>query len=328
MTAPLPGDAPRASDRRFIVVGPTASGKGRVAVEVARRLGGEVISADSMKVYRGMDVGTAKPGIEERRGVPFHLFDLRHPAEPMSVATWIEHARAAEAEIRSRGRIPVFEGGTALYVRGLTEGVFEGPPADPALRERLAAEADQAGEVALHERLRAIDPRTAARLHPNDRRRVIRALEVFEKTGRPISSFQSQWTGEVFGGEEPRAGRILVGLQWEREALYRRIDSRVDRMFARGLVEECRRLLADPRGVGREAAQALGYREVFDWIAAGERASLADVIDAVKRHTRRFSRRQMTFLRHFADVEWLPVDEATDPRALADALVARHFPRP
>ncbi len=321
-----------ASSRRFFIVGPTASGKGRLAVEVARLVGGEVISVDSMKVYRGMDVGTAKPPPEARRGVPFHLLDIRHPSESMSAAAWREEALAAEAGVRARGRVPIFAGGTALYVRALTEGVFEGPPADWTLRRALEAEAERAGTAALHARLAAVDPKTAARLHPHDRRRVIRALEVFEKTGRPISELQRQWASPVFGGaaaEEARAGRAMVGLLWARDALYRRIDERVERMFARGFVEEARRLLADPRGIGREAAQALGYRELFAWLRAGGAAArpLADVVAEIQRKTRRFSRRQMTFFRHFPDVDWWPVSErdAADPEALARAVTAKYF---
>jgi tRNA dimethylallyltransferase len=308
-------------ERRFFVIGPTASGKGRLAAEIARRVGGEVISVDSMKVYRGMDIGTAKPDLAARRGVPFHLLDVRDPGDPMSVAQWIDEAAAAEREVRARGRVPIFAGGTALYVRALTEGVFEGPAADWELRRALALYADENGVLALHARLAAIDPKTAARLHPNDRRRVIRALEVHQKTGRPISELQTQWATAAFGGAPAPAGaRTLVGLFWPREVLYERIDERVERMFARGFLEEARRLLALPGGIGREAAQALGYRELFAWIRSGEKEPLAAIVAAVKRHTRRFSRRQMTFFRRFPDVDWRPVDRATDVEALAERL--------
>jgi tRNA dimethylallyltransferase len=304
--------------RRFFVIGPTASGKGRLAVEVARAVGGEVVSADSMKVYRGMDVGTAKPGPAARRGVPFHLFDLRDPREAMSVAAWIDAALAAEREILARGRVPIFAGGTALYVRGLTEGVFEGPPADWELRHALEREAAERGLAALHARLAEVDPKTASRLHPNDRRRVIRALEVFAKTGRPISELQRQWASASFGGAEASArARALVGILWPRDLLYERIDERVERMFAAGFVDEARRLHA--AGVGREAAQALGYRELFAWIEGGERRPLAEVVDEVKRHTRRFSRRQMTFFRQFPDVDWRAVDLARERLGLGRA---------
>jgi tRNA dimethylallyltransferase len=311
--------------RRFFVIGPTASGKGRLAVEIARRVGGEVISADSMKVYRGMDIGTAKPGVEARRGVPFRLLDIRDPWESMNVAQWIEAAIEAEREVLAAGRVPIFAGGTALYVRSLTEGVFEGPPADWDVRRALAREADDRGPAALHERLRAIDPKTAARLHPNDRRRVIRALEVYAKTGCPISELQRQWASGAFGGPKATGARALVGILWPREALYRRIDERVERMFARGFVEEARRLLSHPRGVGREAGQALGYRELFRWIREGERRPLAEVIEEVKRRTRQFSRRQMTFFRHFPDVDWRAIDERANVETLAAEVVRAYF---
>lgn len=312
--------------RRFFVIGPTASGKGRLAVEIARAVGGEVISVDSMKVYRGMDVGTAKPGADSRRGVAFHLFDVREPSEPMSVADWIDAALAAEREILARGKVPIFAGGTALYVRGLTEGVFEGPPADWDLRRALEREAEERGLATLHARLAAVDPKTAGRLHPNDRRRVIRALEVFEKTGRPISEMQRQWASATFGaGPAPLASRALVGVLWPRELLYARIDERVDGMFAAGFVEEARLLLAREGGVGREASQALGYREIFAWLRAAPPRPIANVIEDVKRKTRRFSRRQMTFFRQFPDVDWRAVDAATDPEALAREVVRAHF---
>jgi len=324
--------------RRFFILGPTASGKGRLAVEVALALraggsadaeprGGEIVSVDSMKVYRGMDVGTAKPAPAARRGVPFHLLDIRDPRDSMSVAEWVAEALAAEREIRARGRVPIFAGGTALYLRGLTEGVFEGPPADWELRRALEREADEAGEAALHARLATVDPRTAARLHPNDRRRVIRALEVFEKTGRPISEMQTQWVSETFGGPEAaRNARALVGILWPRETLYRRIDERVDRMFAAGFVEEARGLLARGEGaIGREAGQALGYRELFEWLRGGERRPLGEVVEEIKLRTRRFAKRQMTFFRHFPDVDWRAVDERTDPVALAREVVRDYF---
>ncbi len=248
--------------RRFFILGPTASGKATVAAELARKVGGELISVDSMKIYRGMDIGTAKPSPALRSEVPFHLIDIRDPAAGFSVAEFVSEALAAERAILERGRVPIYAGGTALYVRGLTEGVFEGPGADWDLRHRHAHEhAAEGGPESLHARLRAVDPKAAARLHPNDLRRVSRALEVYEKTGRPISDLQDQWK------DAPRPGRVLAGILWPRDVLYRRIDERVDRMIAAGLVDEARGLFERAAGIGREAAQALGYRELFAFFA-------------------------------------------------------------
>jgi len=314
---------------RFFIVGPTASGKGRLALEVARLTAGEVLSVDSMKVYRGLDIGTAKPALSRvegaslaaRGGVPFHLIDIREPHEFMSAADFAREAERVEGDILARGRRPIFAGGTALYVRALAEGIFEGPAADPDLRARLEAEARERGPESLHARLAVVDPRTAARLHPNDVRRVVRALEVHEKTGRPIADLQRQWADAAFAGVgAPVPPRLMVGLRWPPDLLNARIDERVDRMLAAGLVDEARRLLARPEGIGREAAQALGYREVFA-LLRGELPDVETTISLVKRNTRRFARRQLTFFRRFPDIRWLEVDGTTDPERLAADVV-------
>ncbi len=301
---------------RLFIVGPTASGKGRLAALLARRLGAEVISCDSMKLYRRMDIGTAKPSAEARAGVRFHLLDVCEPWEPMSVKRFCALALEAECEIEARGKRAIFAGGTALYVRALTEGLFDGPEADPELRAALGRYAAEHGVEALHARLRAVDPATAARLHPNDVRRVVRALEVYERSGVPISEWQRQWA------ERPRPDRLLFGLRWPRERLYERIDRRVERMFAHGFVDEVRALLAHPRGIGPHAAQALGYRELVRWIEAGEPEPLAEIVRRIQRDTRRFARRQLTFWRHFPDLRWIDVGLETDWEALADRLAA------
>jgi tRNA dimethylallyltransferase len=280
-----------------------------------------------------MDIGTAKPSVAARRGVPFHLIDIRDPAASMSVKDFVREADAAEADVLARGRVPIFAGGTALYVKALVEGLFEGPAADWDLRRRLEAEAAEHGPEALHERLATVDPKTAARLHPRDLRRVIRALEVHEKTGRPIADLQRQWSDDAFGGAEaasapPRRTTTILGLLWPRDVLNRRIDERVDRMMAAGFEAEARALLARPGGIGREAAQALGYREMLAFIR-GEIPDLAAAVALVKRNTRRFARRQITFFKRFRAIRWLPVDDATDPERLAEAVVREHFaPRP
>jgi tRNA dimethylallyltransferase len=303
--------------QRIFLVGPTASGKGAVAVALARELHGEVLSLDSMKIYRGMDLGTNKLSESARRGVRIHLVDLVGPEVSLSVADYCRFAEAADRGVRSRGRRPIYAGGTALYLKALTEGLFEGPPADPAIRERLRAEAASAGTDVLHDRLHQCDPVAAARLHPHDLRRVIRALEVFEKTGVPISSLQKQWS------RAPRPDRILFGLRWERSHLYQRIDRRVDDMMANGFLEEVRALASRPDGVGRGPGQALGYRELLAWLDTGEPASLTDVVAVIKQNTRRFAKQQLTFFRQFPDLEWIDLDGDRSAEDVVDEIVDR-----
>jgi tRNA dimethylallyltransferase len=292
---------------RLFIVGATASGKGSLAVELARRLDGEVISVDSMKVYRGMDIGTAKPDAAKRAGIPFHLFDVRAPHERVTAAEFVAEATAIERALLKRGKKPIFAGGTALYMRALTEGLFDGPPAHPALRAKLEAEAETHGPEHVHAQLQAVDPASAARLHPNDVRRVVRALEVFEATGTSITELQREWA------DAPRPDRQLFGLSWDRAALYARIDARVERMMEKGFLGEVRTLLAAPKPPGKEARQALGYRELIAWIESGEARPLSEVTADIQRNTRRFAKRQLTFFRHFPDLRWLdatlPVDE-------------------
>jgi tRNA dimethylallyltransferase len=295
-------------------VGPTASGKTAVGVEVARRLGAEVLSLDSMALYRGMDIGTAKPTEGERAGVPHHLIDVADPHEAFSTGRYVEAAERAIAEVTGRGRRPLFVGGTALYLKALTEGFFDGPEADWSLRRRLLDEAEQDGSAALHERLRAVDLAAAKRIHPNDVRRIVRALEVFETTGRPISEQQTQ-----FGAPSPRYECTLAGLRWPREQLYERIERRVDAMFEAGLVDEVRRLLDSPEGISHAAGQFVGYREVI--VALRGECSLEEARALVKTRTRQFARRQLTWFRKLTDITWVdaPGRSVAD---LADHVVA------
>ncbi|MBU4399549.1 MAG: tRNA (adenosine(37)-N6)-dimethylallyltransferase MiaA, partial [Planctomycetes bacterium] len=222
----------------WFLSGPTASGKSAVGVELARRIGAEIVSLDSMALYRGMDIGTAKPTDRQRRSVPHHLIDVIEPWEEYSLAMYVEASERIAAEIAGRGRRTLFVGGTPLYLKGLLRGIFRGPPADWQLRRRLADQSQEHGGDWLHRRLLEVDPASAARLHPNDSRRLIRALEVFEKTGRPISELQRQF--EV--GRPASECRVFV-LDWPRAELHARIERRVEEMFVAGLVDEVRRLL-------------------------------------------------------------------------------------
>lgn len=285
--------------RALILTGPTGCGKTPLGIELAERLGAEIVSMDSMALYRGMDIGTAKPSAEERRHVPHHLVDVLEPSESASVAWWLHEAARCVADIERRGKRVLFVGGTPLYLKALLHGLFHGPPADPALRQRLAQEAAQAGSQALHQRLAGVDPATAARLHANDLRRIIRALEVWGLTGRPISAWQTQWSSFVC---DPRSSLPYPRCLWidlPREELYARINARVERMMAAGLVEEVRALRQGSRPLSREAAQALGYKEIFAYLDG--RATLAETVLEIQTRSRNFAKRQRTWFRHLPE---------------------------
>jgi tRNA dimethylallyltransferase len=282
----------------LILSGPTASGKSRLGLALAERLGAEIVAMDSMTLYRGMDVGTAKPTPEERRRVPHHLIDVRDPWESASVAWWLEQAAGCCRDIQARGRRVLLVGGTALYLKALLRGLFPGPGAELALRARLEAEAEEHGNQSLHDRLARVDPAAAARLHVNDRRRLVRALEVWELTGRPISDWQRQWSA-LATPEAAGDGPAAHWIDLPREELYARIDARVVRMFDKGLVDEVRRLRRLPRPVSREAAQALGYKEVFDHLDG--KAGLQETVLRVQVRSRNFAKRQITWFRHLPE---------------------------
>jgi tRNA dimethylallyltransferase len=295
----------------LILTGPTGSGKTRLALELAGRLGAEIVAMDSMTLYRGMDIGTAKPTPEERRRVPHHLLDVLDPSESASVAWWLERAATCCRDIEARGKRALFVGGTPLYLKALLYGLFDGPPADEALRRRLTAESETLGRQALLDRLARVDPVTAARLHANDVRRVVRALEVWELTGRPISSWQTQWNSErgarsaelkEVPSSEFRVPRCLC-LDLPRPELYARINARVQQMLAAGLVEEVRALRRLPRPLSREAAQALGYKELFEHLDG--RATLADTVARIQTRSRNFAKRQLTWFRHLPECRFV-----------------------
>jgi tRNA dimethylallyltransferase len=298
----------------LIITGQTASGKERLAVAVAASRGGEIVSADSMKVYSGMDIGTAKASADERQAVPHHLLDVADPQETFSTALWLRLADAAIADIHARGRVPVVSGGTPLYLKALLEGLFEGPAATPAVRERLVAEAEVQGTPALHARLAEVDAAAAARIHPNDLRRIVRALEVWELTGSPISDLQKQW-----GSRRPRYRPLVAAIRRGREDLTRRIQERVRRMAEAGLVEEVRRLAVRPGGLARGPRQALGYAEALDYLDG--RMAWEETVAAIVAHTRQFARRQMTWLSRFEGVAWLDAAPDTSVETLADQVV-------
>ncbi len=282
--------------RILVILGPTASGKSDLALRTALRTGAEILSLDSMQVYRGMDIGTAKPTASEREAVRHHLIDVVEASEPFAVARFVELADAVISDAAERGVPLIATGGTPLYYKSLFEGLFEGPAADPALRERLRA----MGNEALYERLQAIDPAATSRIHINDTKRIIRALEVHELTGRPISDWQKEWGGEK------RHEATWVGLSWEREALNRRINARVRAMLAAGWVEETRHLLERHGKLSSTAAEATGYAELIAYLQG--QTSLADAAEQIKIATRQLARRQMKWFRRFEGVTWFPGD--------------------
>ena len=285
-----------AGDSLVAVVGPTASGKTGLAVSLAERLGGEIVSADSVQIYRGFDIGAGKPSADELARAPHHLVGTIDPLEPMDAARWAELARAAIDDIRARGKRPIVCGGTFLWIKALLFGLADAPAADDETRARHRALAEAEGRPALHARLAAVDPASAARLHPNDFVRVSRALEVHELTGRPMSAWQAE---HAFA--RAREQSVLFAVARTPEELTARIEARVRAMFAAGWIDEVRALLARAYGDAR-AMSAVGYKEVRAHLE-GQLAE-ADLPVAVVRATRIFARRQRTWLKT-ADVEWL-----------------------
>ncbi|MCE9546408.1 MAG: tRNA (adenosine(37)-N6)-dimethylallyltransferase MiaA [Planctomycetia bacterium] len=303
----------------WFLVGPTAAGKSAVGAALARRLDAEILSLDSMAVYYGMDIGTAKPDAAARAAAPMHLLDLVDPTDEFSIAQYLAAAHAKVAEIRGRSRQALFVGGTPLYLKALLCGLAEGPQADPQLRQRLTDEAQQLGPAALHVRLGHLDPPSAARLHPHDTRRIVRALEFLEKTGQPISGVQQQFHRAA---DVPTGNRVFV-LDWPRAELHRRINQRVDEMFAQGLVEEVRGLLARYSSLSQTSAQGAGYREVLDYLAG--QIDLATAIERTKARTRQLARRQLTWLRGLNECRSIPCQDPLAVEELAEQIAMAEF---
>lgn len=289
----MDGEFPPVTDVWYLT-GATASGKTRIGVELARLLNAEILSLDSMAVFRGMDIGTAKPSAADRQATPHHLLDLVEPDGDFSLAQYLAAAHTTIADVRRRGREVLFVGGTPLYLKSLLRGLCQGPPADWEFRSQIEAEIQEAGLASLHRRLELLDPLAAAKLHPNDKRRIIRALEVIHLTGLPLSHSQTQ-----FDELPPQPARRLFVLNWPRAVLHDRIGERVDQMFADGLVEEVRGLITRHAALSRTALQAVGYREVIEHLR-GER-DLPATIELVKARTRQFARRQETWFRSLAE---------------------------
>ena len=299
------------------IVGPTAVGKTEIASQLAQHLDAEIVSLDSRQIYREMDIGTAKPTPDQRQAVPHHLIDCVDVDQPFSVAEYQRLADRAIEEIRGRGKWTMAVGGAGLYFRGLIDGLFDGPGADAEIRAKLQREADEHGNVALHERLRRCDPEAANRVHPNNLVRVIRALEIYELTGKPISAFQAQWKMN-----EPRYPFRAFGLNMPREVLYRRIEERVDQMVEIGLIEEVKRLLGQGYPRNCVAMQSFGYKELIDYLDGVH--TFDEAIALLKQNTRRFAKRQLTWFRNDPRIEWLDASQFSSIDGIVDNLIAKN----
>jgi len=287
---------------KILILGVTASGKSTLAFELSKTIGAEIISVDSMKVYRRMDIGTAKPTAEKQKLIPYHLIDVVEPSEAFSVDKFLDLTEQAVEDIQSRGKPVVAVGGTAMYIKALLFGLFEGPGSDEKIRSRLQKSAKEVGLEPLHLKLQQVDPDAAERIHMNDEKRIVRALEVYEITGKPISHFQKQWETE-----HPSGDWTVIGLRREKEIESQRMNARVKRMIEAGLVEEVKGLLAEDKPLSKQAAAAIGYAEMIAHLD-GE-MELAETIEKIKINTRRFAKSQRTWFKTFRNVNWIDIAE-------------------
>jgi tRNA dimethylallyltransferase len=288
----------------LVIIGPTAVGKTKLSIELAKRLNGEIISGDSMQIYKKMDIGTAKITTEEMEGIPHHLIDIKDPAESFSVAEFQELVRAKITEISNRGKLAIIVGGTGLYIQAVIyDYQFSTAPADGTLRLRLEERARAIGKEALHHELTRIDPKSASQIHPNNIRRVIRALEIYYSTGKTMSETQKDQQPETL------YQTALIGLIMDREKLYERINSRVEIMVEQGLVAEVKQLY-DQGLRDCQSIQAIGYKEIYDYLDGF--VSLEEAIDNLKKNSRHYAKRQLTWFRNKMDVQWFDITDADD----------------
>ena len=297
-----------------ILTGPTACDKTEVGFTVAQKIKGEIISADSMLFYRGMDIGTAKPPPGMRELVPHHFIDIIDPWESYSVGKYVDGVETLINDASSKKSTFLVVGGSPLYIKGLVDGIFNGPEADWNIRRELERIAEKKGNLYVHGMLQRVDPVKAGELHPNNLRRIIRAIEVYKITGEPVSVLQEQYKR----ARKNYQFKIMC-ITREREDIYRRINERVETMFDKGLVDEVQSLLNNPEGLSKQAKQALGYKEVIQYLDDG--LTLDDAKDMVKLNTRRFAKRQMTWFRGFPDVQWLEVEEHEGPESISEEII-------
>ncbi len=293
----------------LLILGVTASGKGRLAFELAESTDAEIISIDSMKVYRRMDIGTAKPPRQLRERIRYHLIDVVEPSEAFSVGKFLDLAYDAMEQISRRKKRIIAVGGTALYIKALLYGLFEGPGSDKQIRAELQAEAEAEGLEELHQRLREIDPVAAERIGRRDSKRIIRALEVYKITGKPISSLQQQ-----FDAEKPTHNWTIIGLRREKNIENSRMNQRVKKMIETGLVDEVKGLLAEEKPLSQQARCAIGYAEIIDHLNG--KMSLEDTTELIKKNTRRFAKNQRTWFKTFKDIHWLDIASEETPEEI------------
>lgn len=299
----------------IVIVGPTASGKTGLSIELAKTIGGSVISADSMQIYKYMDIGTAKPDEAEKSGITHYLIDEVNPDENFSVAKFSELASGYIEKIITEGKRPIIAGGTGLYINSLIYNInFSETICDEALREMLKCEALEKGNRFLFEKLQKIDPVAASKIHENDVKRVIRAIEVYTHTQKPISEHEKQSRLEP-----PPYRYFIFGLDWDREKLYERIERRVDKMLENGLVEEVKKLVEMGYDKGTTAMQGIGYKEILSYLK-GEH-SLEETVYILKRDTRHYAKRQLTWFRRIKEIKWLNVDENSDFTKLSKNII-------
>ena len=286
---------------RILILGVTAGGKGKLAFELAKKMNAEIISIDSMKVYRRMDIGTAKPSKEVQKQLNYHLIDVVEPSESFSVDTFLSLTEQAIKDIEAKGKPVVAVGGTAMYIKALLHGIFDGPSTDDNIRRQLKEQIAQVGLAELHKKLAVVDPAAAERIHPNDEKRIIRAMEVYELTGKPISDFQQQFS------TEPKDDWLVLGLQRDKADASSRINARVKKMIELGLVDEVKALLAEPKPLSQQARCAIGYAEIIDYLE--DKETIDKTVEKIKINTRRFAKAQRTWFKTFRFVNWLDVGE-------------------
>jgi len=295
------------------IVGPTASGKTKLSLIVAERINGEIISADSRQVYKYMDIGTAKPSREEREKIKHYFIDELNPDEEFNAGIFGERGREIIEDIFSRGKVPIIVGGSGLYIKALIDGFFEGPGADWELREILYNKAKEFGKESLYEELKKIDPESAQKIHPNNLKRIIRALEVYYLTGKPISQLQKEVKPEI------NFNAVQIGLKWDRKKLYKRIEERVNEMLNKGLIDEVKNLRALGYDKNLNSLQTVGYKEVFNYLDG--LITYDEMVYLIKRNSRRYAKRQLIWFRQDKRIIWVDVDENTDLNELADKVI-------
>ena len=306
--------SPANKPKVIIICGPTGVGKTAVGIQLAEKLDGEIISADSMQIYRYMDIGTAKPTADEQSRIPHHMIDIVDPDENIDAVRFAEMARDKVMQLHQRGVMPLVAGGTGLYIKALLQGLFQSNPVDPKTRERLMKEAVENGSGILYDRLKRVDPDTADRLHPNDSHRIIRALETIESTGRSISEHQ-----QAHGFADEPFNALKICLQIDRQKLYDRIDQRVDFMIEAGFVDEVKKLLGMGYSADLKSMQSIGYRHMVECLA--EQLPWDECVRTLKRDTRRFAKRQFTWFGADQQIQWYEPDQLNEIVRLVEGFL-------